>query len=483
MRVALTASVLIGCFAASDPTLAPLLVALLGIGALVYHKPHIAAFLYAGLTPLVVGLNRGSILPGARLNEALLGFLCLTVSVRLLVDYLRGRRNAWPSPVRLDYAVLALAVLSSAMPLAWAVVRSRVVSGDDLVFALTLTKFALVYALFRVTVHGRNQVERVVTLTLYACGAVAIIGLLQAAGLSFARPLLALYAERADLEAGDLDISRASSTIGSPIAFADVMIMCAALCLALAFSLESRSKLSYLVAAGLFSISALASGQFSSAIGLIIMVAVLGFVTRRLGQLTMALAAILVATFPLLAPVLDERLGALDPSTGLPAQWTGDAGRWTNLTIYVWPRILEGSNWLFGVRTSARIPSPYPWREWIWIESGYSWALWAGGVPLLAACIAFFVIAARRSLALTRYGFGFVQAIGISTLVAVVVIGSLMVIDPHLTMRGSADLLFMLVALTAGLSKGAGGRPPGVAPRAVATPSIAAAPPDVRLLL
>ncbi|MCZ2825572.1 MULTISPECIES: hypothetical protein [unclassified Modestobacter] len=423
---------------------------------LVTRQVQTAAYVYAVLTPLIVGLDRGALLPGIRLNEALLAALWVALIIRLTTDWLRDRGSI-PRFESVDYAVAALVLFSSAVPLAWMYARGRSISGDDFVFALTLFKFAAIYALFRITVRNARQVSIVLRLTLGSCAVVGVIGLLQAAGVPATRLLLQYYAAEGD--AHKLDILHASSTIGSPIAFADVMSICAALTVALAFS-QPRQRSLYSAGAALFAVSTIASGQFSAVIGLVVILLVLGAMLGKWRQLLGGLLVTGLAATPLLGPVVAERLGDLDPRTGLPVQWTGDAGRWTNLTEHVWPSIFTQLNWLTGVRTSARLPSPYPWREWIWIESGYTWALWAGGVFLLTACAAYLLLAYRAAGHIATSHLGPVAALGMGTAAGVIQLAVLMILDPHLTMRGSADLLFSLVAICVTFA-GSQGHPTG----------------------
>ncbi len=103
-------------------------------------------------------------------------------------------------------------------------------------------------------------------------------------------------------------------------------------------------------------------------------------------------------------------------------------------------------NWLLGVRPSARVTVPGKILGYVWIESGYTWLLWGGGIPLLASYLAFVVAVIRKGWAYAnRAGAVGIVATAVAAAAASQVI--LMVFDPHLTYRGSGDALFLLLAL------------------------------------
>jgi hypothetical protein len=153
---------------------------------------------------------------------------------------------------------------------------------------------------------------------------------------------------------------------------------------------------------------------------------------------------VLLAALWLLKPVLESRLSDIDPASGLPVSWLG---RLDNLHTFFWPTLFRGANFVLGIRPSARVPTTKYAAGWVWIESGYTWLLWAGGIPLLLAFLYFLRENIRGNLgpARTRQ-----DAVGVAALAVVVtlsVVAVAMLLDPHLTYRGSGDLLFALLAL------------------------------------
>jgi hypothetical protein len=83
----------------------------------------------------------------------------------------------------------------------------------------------------------------------------------------------------------------------------------------------------------------------------------------------------------------------------------------------------------------------------VWIESGYTWLLWAGGIPLFLSFVFLVYAAARRGWQAARGGRDGSSVAGIAVFTAIIVITFLMIFDMHLTYRGSGDEFFMLLAL------------------------------------
>jgi hypothetical protein len=93
------------------------------------------------------------------------------------------------------------------------------------------------------------------------------------------------------------------------------------------------------------------------------------------------------------------------------------------------------------------VPASHEEFGWVWIESGYIWLLWGGGIPLLAAYLFWVVVGIRRGIEAARKASGVVAAVGLAVASYVTANAFLMIFDPHLTYRGAADALLVLLAI------------------------------------
>ncbi|MGH2369395.1 MAG: hypothetical protein ACRDI2_14470, partial [Chloroflexota bacterium] len=134
-----------GALVAVSPLAAAGALAIGAVGALVWARPHVAAYLIIGITPLVAGIDRGTLLPLLRPNEALATFLAVVLISRgLLRPRVSGSPRISIHPV--EQAIVALAVASSIIPVVWLVARGRELTGDDLSYSLVLWKYLGLYA-------------------------------------------------------------------------------------------------------------------------------------------------------------------------------------------------------------------------------------------------------------------------------------------------------------------------------------------------
>jgi len=416
-----------------DPLIALLLVAIGGLAVWVVVRPSVAAYALTVVTPLTVGIDRGAAIPVLRPNEALAAVVGAALIARGLLLAREGTRPRLRLS-EIEWALLAMAVASSVIPLLWMSLRHQEISRDDLLYSLVLWKFAAVYLIVRVSVRTEPQVRRCLYLSLGAATVVAVIAILQSLDQLNVRGVLATYYVP-NGHVGALAKPRGGSTLALPAAVADLMIYN----LALVVSLLSQRVRARALLGGvgvLFVLAAVSAGEFSSALGLVVGAVLVAVVVRRPRLLLLSVpVGALVAVG--LWPVISARLAGFQSVSGLPVSWTG---RLDNLQNYFVPPLMSNGNYLLGVRPSARIAVPSQ-------ATGYVWLLWGGGILLLLAFVWFVRASVVRSFRVARSRKDAVGAAATGLLVGVVVMSVLMVFDPHLTYRGSADALFIVAAL------------------------------------
>ena len=427
--------------ALAGPMAAILLIVVLCLVTLMAVRPAVAGYLLIAVTPLVAGIDRGTAIPALRPQEALLLLAVAGLGARAVVR-LGVSGPPLPRIARLDVAILLLAVTSSIVPLAWLALRGIQVEGDDILYALMIWKYYAVFLIFRSAIRSRDQARICMWLAMTAAALVAVVAILQSLQLFGVDAFLATYyAPYGDVSA--VSLNRGGSTLSLPIAVADLMIFNLAIAVGM-MRTSSRRRL-LLGLASLFAIGVFASGQFSGMIALLVGTCALAFATGRVRYvvvLPLSLAAAAIA----LRPVIERRLEGFQSPSGLPESWQG---RITNLENYFLPQLFSHEQWLLGVRPAARVATQKIATGYIWIESGYIWLLWAGGLPLLASFLYFLWAGGREAMTVVRTRADAFGAAALAVVVGLSIVGVLMLIDPHLTYRGSADLLFALLGITA----------------------------------
>jgi putative peptidoglycan lipid II flippase len=445
----LMGAVTLGLLCAHSPLLAVGIALLVALAAGAWARPALAAYLLIALTPLTVGINRGSALPVLRPSEALALVLGGTLAVRGVVRLRTGQMPRLRLD-RLELALLLMAVASSLVPLLWMTIRQAAITKDDLLYALVLWKYLGLYTIIRFSVSTERQVLRCMWLFVGAASIVALLAIVQSLGVSSVSHVLTTY--YAPFGNTGAFQARGSSTLGLPAATADLAIINLAVVSGL-WTRYRRYRPVLAGAAALLVMGTLSAGEFSSAIGLFIGVICIAIVTRKPRLLWAFVPAALVAGIAL-RPVIERRLAGFQSASGLPVSWTG---RLQNLQTYFWPKLFSGWNFLLGVEPSARIPVPSQATGYVWIESGYTWLLWGGGIPLLASFGFLVYAAARRGWRAARGPGDGRRVAGAAVFTAIVVIAVLMIFDPHLTYRGSADAFFTMLALAAPRAGRSGG--------------------------
>jgi hypothetical protein len=418
-----------------------LLLLVLPLVVAVAVHPPVGAYLLIAVTPLVAGIDRGASLPMLRPNEGLMVLVVLGLFARgvfLMTTVRRPRLRL----TRLDIAIMAVAVTSSVIPLAWLAVRGRGFEQDDLLYSIMVWKYYAVFLIFRHAVRTTKELRTCLWLSMSSAVLVAVVAILQSVQMLGIDSFLARY-YAAYGEVGSVSQNRGSSTLSLPIAVADLMVF--NLAIAVGLLRESRRRAILLALIAVCVMGVFAAGEFSGVIGLVIGVVAVAVATRRARYLVVLPASFLAALVAL-KPVIDRRLQGFQSPSGLPISWEG---RLSNLHNYFFPELFSHEHWLLGVRPAARVVTRMRASGYIWIESGYIWLLWAGGVPLLLAFFFFLWVAAREAVRVFRRRTDAGAAAALGVITGMSVVGLLMILDPHLTYRGSADLLFALLGLTA----------------------------------
>ena len=465
--VLLLGIVAVGALAGIKIKYAVFAVVCIGLVGWVMARPAVAAYLLIFVTPLVAGINGGSVVPLVRPNEALMALLGAAIGVRWLAR-LRTGGIRWPRVDRVDVALVALGVASSVLPLAMMLVRQRPVSQVDLLYSIVLWKLLAEYVIVRSVISTREQAMRCLVLSMAAAAIVGFVAIVQSLGLAGVPALVAKLTSSSSGTDGMVAVGHGSSLLGLPAATADLAI----LNLGIAVALIARGHPRRLWLGGLavlYVLSVIAAAEFATVIGLVVALIALMALTR---SRRIAAYMIPVGLFGgvLLWPVIALRLSGFHSTAGLPLSWVD---RLYNLRSYFWPVLFSDYNWILGVRPTPRIATPAKAEGFIWIESGYTVLLWGGGIPLLASYIAFAAAVIRKGLAYARRA----DAAGIAATAVTAAMCSqvvLMALDPHLTLRGSGDALFLLLALIRKLPVQRTSPADGRSPLAAAT----AAPPQ-----
>ncbi|MGH3694098.1 MAG: hypothetical protein ACRDRX_08985 [Pseudonocardiaceae bacterium] len=413
---------------------------LVGLFAAAAYRPVFATYAYLGTLPIIAGIDRGHLIPLMRPNEALLVVVLLGALVGGYIRWSRGERV----PLQLNQLDIPLGVFllaSTAWPLLSLMLRGQTPEIADLAAVLPVCKLVAIYLLVRFSVTTEAQLVRCFRLIIWPGAVVAVIAILQT--LHFGPVVSMLQAVwTPDSNAAAL-AERGTTTLASPIATGDYVIICLTLivCCGIRGLLDYRERLGLGLVLGA---GVLATGQFSTWISAIVAAALIlwRFSTVRRGSLRFLW--LVPVALAIGAPALIGRLQGFS-EFGVPRSWLG---RWNNLSDFYLPRF-DVTNVLLGVSPDSVLEAPERWRDVIYLESGYLELLWVGGIPLVAAFVWLSVVVLRRTRELMLQP-GVVGAAASALWVCWWFVLILTVLDPHLTLRGTGDLLFMLLGITMG---------------------------------
>ena len=166
--------------------------------------------------------------------------------------------------------------------------------ADDVLYGLTLWKFAATYAVARYAVTTERELIVCLKISLVIAVLVSVIGILQSLHLPGVTDFLgAYYAPYGNVQA--VVSGRGGSTLALPVAAADLLTFNIAI--AIGFLSRSRSRRTSLTMVGLttlFLVGVMAAGEFSGMIGAAVGLIVAALVLRRARLLAYAIPAFVI---------------------------------------------------------------------------------------------------------------------------------------------------------------------------------------------
>jgi hypothetical protein len=409
-----------------------------GLFSLVAWRPVLAIYIYLATLPIIAGIDRGTLVPLLRPNEAL---LLLLLAGAVTGGYVRLVGGA-PLHFRLgkcDISFAAFVILATAWPIASMLVRGMTPSFADVAAVVPTCKLAALFVLARTTVRTSGQALWCIRLIIGGGSVIAAVAILQTLGIG---PVVALLERWWPVGSGGASIeARGTTTLTNAIATGDYILI-GLLLLTTAGVRSLVSKWTQFGAAFILVAGLLAAGQFSTWLGAIVAGALVlwRLPTARISALR--LAPILGVAALIGAPALLGRLAEFSEGA-LPRSWLV---RWDNVTYLYLPKLAANAGFLVGVTPDSTVVPPDTWRDIVYLESGYLHLLWVGGLPLLIGFVMLSWVVLTSTSRLSSYADA-VGACAAALFIAWSVVVLLSIFDPHLFLRGAGDLLFTLFGI------------------------------------
>jgi len=436
------------------------LAALVILIILAWRLPHFAAYVMIAGAPIVVGFGRDQVLPMLRVNEALLAVLLMVLAVKWLVT----SRRIVIRLHSLDYVILAMVFSGFVLTLMSQLWRTLPLGMDDILYAAVFLRMGLLYGLVRITIRTQSQVRTAMTLSLLTASVLAVLGTMDSLNLiSTAERLHRFFPNDGFI----VDDGRGAATIGNPIGFGVYQGIHAMIGLSMFLGGERPRRL---VGAGgaMCCIGVVGSGQIGPLISFAVGLVALAWVTRSFGRLARFGLPLLLVTAIVAAPLLARRVAGFDGAAvssekreDISNSPLSEQGRqlfeanpgssWDvrlyNLEMFFIPSLREPTNIVWGVTPQARVTSPREGEEFIWIESGHLWLFWSGGVWLFLTWFALLGVGMVQARRVLRRQTGPIAVAGAATFGSLWIMNAAQTFDPHMTLRGSADAFYPLLAL------------------------------------
>jgi hypothetical protein len=433
---ALTAGLAVGALAVTAPLLVVALaasaatVAALSRGPL---RPIAPLLVVVVLIAFTSAMPRGLVVPLLAPNEAA---LLLVLLLAVVEAFLARRPNAVPAPVLV--AVAAFALGTSLVPLGAYALRGVALDTADVFSLLAPLHYLLLFWLFAHVPRGDGERRAVVHVMIATSSIVAIIGLLQAAGVGPVVALLERWYPHSHLDAAGT-VGRVTSVLGAWNALG--LYLLTHLLLIAAVAVDERRplyRLNLRVATGLALLCLLATNLYSGLIGVLIGYALIKRLDPRGIRAVIPLAVIGAIGFVLLLPELSHRFGQQFGSGSWIPQTLGF--RWWVWQEYFIPPIAASPIW--GVHpTYGHLAFPYP-------ESQYIHYLFRSGlVSLMGHLVWLGALAVWLARARGRLSEPFARSLALVPLALMLVFSLIGLINPVFTYTASMGSFWIVLGL------------------------------------
>jgi hypothetical protein len=408
--------------------------------------PIFATYSYLLTLPIIAGIDRDTLIPLVRPNEALLALVVAGAVFGAFLRYVRGddiRPRFMPA---VDVPLGVFLLMATVWPLTSLTLRGHIPTGEEYASILPMAKLVGLYFLVRYTVTTDARILRTIRFIVWPGALVALIAVLQTLRFPPVAALLDTFWNNGSNAATPDELGeRGSATLGSPIATGDVVIICLILVLCCGarglLGRRERLILALTLGTGVF-----AAGQFSTWIAALVGFALIAWRFPDLRRQAKRFAPLALVALVIGAPAFLGRLeGIGEFGTPVPESWLG---RYDNLRFMYLPHF-DWTTTLIGVSPNTVLEAAERWREVIYLESGVLYFLWIGGVPLLAAFLWLSLRVLRTVRPAIRHPGAF-GACASSLEIVWLFLLVLTLIDPHLQLRGTGDLIFTLLAITVG---------------------------------
>lgn len=406
-------------------------------------KPIVLCYLMIAVIAFASGVERGHLVPLLALNEL---SLLLSTGIAFLVVIVR-KHSYRAGPKEPTTAFIILFIGSVFMPITIYLLQNTQLTVDGAFKIAAPLQFLLLFWLFSSVPEGESHRRGLVCWMLICGSIVAVVGLLQGAGVGFVTRLLdEWYPSRHGAMASY--VGRVTSLLGSWNALGIFLMVNFIVGWAVLPTYgRTIGRASIAVAMILSAVGLVATGSFAGALGVILGILLIEFLMRRTNRVAPLLFSsfiLVIVVFLLLQtilrPLMSQRMnqqfghGEMVPRTLL-------------FRFEVWrdvflPPICENFPWA----VSPTVPDHYAWQ---FEESQYIMLLFRTGLLGLLGHLAWIGITLGWLKRLLGRSENFSRVMVTATLALIIVLSISGLTNAVFTYSGAADFLWIMLALVA----------------------------------